>query len=310
MVSKRVEGTIVRFTGQEVWVDVDGDVIPTVLRGRFRQKGRGMRVVAGDRVEVDLPGAEGAPGTIEGLRPRKSWLSKVSGARDAAERVIVANIDRLFFVVSAGEPGPNLGFVDRVLVSAEHGHNEVVICLNKIDLPGIEAEVDDFARKYEAVGYPVVRVSARSGDGVDAVAAMLEGGIYAFVGQSGVGKTSLVNTIDPALNLRVRDVAEKTGRGRHTTTYSQLFPIRGGYMADTPGMQTFGFPGEDREALGECFPEFRDLIPTCRFQPCTHSHEPDCAVKDAFDDGRIFESRYRNYIAMLEELEERAKDKY
>jgi ribosome biogenesis GTPase len=310
MVSKRVEGTIVRFTGHEVWVDVGGDVIPTVLRGRFRQKGRGMRVVAGDRVEVDLPVAEGAPGTIEGLLPRKSWLSKVSGARDAEERVIVANIDRIFFVVSAAEPEPGLGFVDRVLVSAEYGRNDVVICLNKIDLPGVGDVVHDFVEMYETIGYTIVQVSAATGDGVNAVSEMFEGGVYAFVGQSGVGKSSLLNRIDPALNLPVRDVAEKTGRGRHTTTYSQLFPIRGGYMADTPGMQTFGFPGLEQEALAACFPEFRELIPNCRFQPCTHSHEPDCAVKAALDDGRIFESRHRNYLGMLEELENRSKGRY
>lgn len=310
MVSKRVQGRIVRFTGHEVWVDVDGDVIATVLRGRFRQKGRGMRVVAGDHVEVDLPEVEGAPGTIEGLLPRRSWLSKVSGARGADERVIVANIDTLFFVVAASEPKPSWGFTDRVLVSAEHGRNEVVLCLNKVDLIKDEAEVEELVGVYGGVGYTIVRTSAKTGEGIDEIAARLVGGVYAFVGQSGVGKSSLLNRIDPALDLRVRRVTEKTGRGRHTTTYSQLFPVRGGYMADTPGLQTFGFPGTDETELARCFPEFRALTPDCRFQGCTHSHEPGCAVKAGLDDGRIFESRYRSYLSMLEELKGRAKNRY
>jgi ribosome biogenesis GTPase len=291
-------------------VDVDGDVIPTVLRGRFRQKGRGIKVVAGDYVEVDLPEVAGAPGTVEGLLPRRSWLSKVSGARDASERVIVANIDTLFFVVAVSEPKPSRGFIDRVLVSAEHGRNNVVMCLNKVDLIDNEAEVEAWFGVYSKIGYSIVRSSATTGVGVEDIAAQLTGGVYAFVGQSGVGKSSLLNRIDPALDLKVGRVAHKTGRGRHTTTYSQLFPVRGGYLADTPGMQTFGFPGTDKTELADCFPEFRALTPDCRFQPCTHSHEPECAVKAALDDGRVFESRYRSYLSMLEELEGRAKDRY
>jgi ribosome biogenesis GTPase len=310
MVSKRVQGQIIRFTGHEVWVDVDGEVIPTLLRGRFRQKGKGMPTVAGDRVKVDLPEVVGAPGTIEEVLPRKSWLSKVSGARDAQERVIVANIDRLFFVVAVSEPKLNPGFIDRVLVSAEQGHNDVLICFNKADLIRGDNEAERFIEIYASIGYPVLRVSAKTGEGIEGIAALLEGGVYAFVGQSGVGKSSILNQIDPALDLRVRTVAEKSGRGRHTTTYSQLYPIKGGYMADTPGMQTFGFPGTDKQELSSCFREFREYEPDCRFQPCTHSHEPDCAVKAAYEDDKIVETRYQSYLSMLVELEERAKGRY
>jgi ribosome biogenesis GTPase len=310
MTAKRIEGRIVRFTGSEVWVDVGGQVIPALLRGRFRQKGRGIQVVAGDIVEVDLPQGPGTSATVEGLRDRETWLSKVSGTRDAKDKVIVANIDTLFFVISADEPAPNRGFIDRVLVSAEQGHNEVVLCLNKIDLAGANEICGELEEVYGSIGYESERVSARTGTGLERIQKRLSGGLYAFVGQSGVGKTSLLNAIDPDLNLKVGEIAGKTGRGRHTTTYSQLFPIKGGYMADTPGMQTFGYPGSDRAELANCFREFREYVPDCRFQPCTHSHEPDCAVKAAVDDERIAGSRYENYLSMLDELEARLKGRH
>jgi len=297
-------------TGHEIWVDVDGRLIPCLLRGRFRQKSRSIQVVAGDCVEIAFPEATGAQGTIEDLVPRKSWLSRWAGGRDATERVIVANIDRLFVIVSLKSPKLNPGFLDRVLVSAERGHNDTCICLNKIDMLKKDTDVIDFVDIYTSIGYPLIQTSAETGKGVDEIEGQLKGGTYAFVGQSGVGKSSLLNRIDKELNLRVSHVAKKTGRGRHTTSYSQLFPIKGGYVADTPGMQTFGFSGTDKMDLAWCFPEFRTRLESCRFQPCTHSHEPGCAVKEAHEEGAIHPSRYKSYLSMLAEVEQRSKDRY
>jgi ribosome biogenesis GTPase len=242
--------------------------------------------------------------------PRTTWLSRYPGGRDAAERVIVANIDTLVVITSLRSPKLNFGFLDRMLVSAEQGHNEICICVNKVDLIKRNDEIKKFVDLYGSVGYPVIRASAKTGEGIDQIESLLEGGVYAFVGQSGVGKTSLLNRIDHTLNLKVRQVANKTGRGRHTTAYSQLFPMRGGYVADTPGMQTFGFPGKDKDSLALCFPEFRKYVDGCRFQPCTHSHEPDCAIKAALEAGAIFESRHRSYLHMLAEVEKREKERY
>ena len=298
-----------RVTGHEVWVDVGGRTVPCLLRGRFRKKGPNFQVVAGDRVEVTLPGSAGGPGNIETVHERTSWLSRYVGGRVSAERVIVANIDKLVVVVSVRDPRLRFGFIDRVLVSAERGHTESCLCLNKIDAIDGD-EVTDFMAIYSAIGYPIIRTSAKTGEGVDELAALFKGGVYAFVGQSGVGKSSLLNEIDPNLQLKVADVARKTGGGRHTTTYSQLFPIRGGYMADTPGMQTFGFPGTAKEELTDCFAEYRAYAPQCRFQPCTHSHEPECAVKAALEASKIHESRYRSYLEMLAEVEQPSKSKY
>jgi len=249
----------------------------------------------------------GGPAAIEAVLPRKSWLSRYVSGRREPERVIVANIDRLAVVTSLRAPRLHYRFLDRVLVSAERGLTKVTICLNKIDKMKSSREVEEFVQLYEAIGYPVLPTSARTGEGLDQVEALLQGGVYAFVGQSGVGKSTILNRIDPNLDLKVRDVAHKTGRGRHTTSYSQLYPIRGGYVADTPGMQTFGFPGTDKGELPACFPEFEEFEGDCRFQHCTHSHEPGCAVKEALEKGRIARSRYESYEAMLAEIDARAK---
>ena len=310
MGAHRVEGLIIRVTGHEVWVDIGEATIPCLLRGRFRKKKQGFQVVAGDRVEVSVPDVPGTPGSIEGLVPRKSWLSRYT-PRDRAERVIVANIGILFLIVAVRLPALRYGFVDRVLVSAERGHNDVHLVVNKIDLLGEDEEnLDEFTSVYDSLGYPIMRTSAETGEGLDELKSLLSGGIYAFVGLSGVGKSTLLNYIDDSLNLKVSEVAGKTGRGRHTTTFSQLYPIAGGYVADTPGMQTFGFSGTDKNELSQSFREFRELGRECRFQPCTHSHEPDCAVKEAHERGVIAPSRYRSYLTLLEEVEARGKERY
>jgi ribosome biogenesis GTPase len=224
--------------------------------------------------------------------------------------VIVANIDTLFLVESVRSPDADFRFVDRVLVAAGHGKVDVRICLNKTDLIEREDEITRFLSIYEPLGYPVIRTSAETGEGIADVASCLRGGIYAFVGRSGVGKSSLLNRIVPGLDLRVGGVMEKTGRGRHTTTYSQLFAIERGFVADTPGMQTFGFPGSDKRDLAACFAEIRPLDGQCRFSPCTHSHEPDCAVKEAVEEGTIAPTRYESYLDLLSEIELRDKNRY
>jgi len=309
---RQYEGLVVRVTGKEVWVETGGKVVPCLLRGRFRggRGGGSFQIVAGDRVELSLHEKQGGAPAIEKVLPRRSWLGRWAGARGAEERVIVANVDTLFLVESLREPEVNRTFVDRVLVSAETGGVAVRICLNKVDLASPDDAASEFAAVYDGLGYTVTRTSAITGEGIADVASLLHGGIYAFVGRSGVGKTSILNRIAPDLNLRVREVAEKTGRGKHTTTSSQLYPMAGGYVADTPGMQTFGFPGSDKKGLARCFPELRSLEGECRFNPCTHSHEPGCAVKEAVEEGRIARSRHESYAGMLAEIELRVKSRY
>jgi ribosome biogenesis GTPase len=308
MVEHRTDGLVVRVTGKEIWVNTGAKTIPCLLRGRFRKSGKGFQIVAGDRVEISL-GGEGATGVVESVQPRRSWLSRYTGGRDQAERVVVANIDVLFLVESLRMPDVSYRFVDRVLVASENGCVNVRICLNKMDLAGGD-EADAFAAVYEPLGYPVLRTSAKTGQGVADIVPALEGGIYAFVGRSGVGKSSLVNRLAPGLDLEVGEVGRKTQRGRHTTTYSQLFAIDKGHVADTPGMQTFGFPGDDEHGLARCFPEFASLEASCHFQPCTHSHEPDCAVKAAVEEGLVATTRHESYLDMLREIGVRKEGRY
>ena len=297
-------GLVVRVTGGEVWVRVGTETVPCSLRGRFRVK-ESLPVVAGDQVTVLREPAGGA--SLEEVLPRTSWLSRYV-ERGATERVVVANIERLFVVVATAEPPLRFGFLDRVLASAEWGHIRPCIVINKMDLAE-PRQLDEIREAYAPSLYELIATCAITGRGIAELTERIGTGVYAFVGESGVGKSSLVNRLDPELDLVVDDVAEKTGRGRHTTTNSQLFPFRNGFLADTPGMQTFSFPGTDEYDLYRCFPDIRHIEGPCRFDPCTHSHEPGCMVKAAVEDERIPQSRYQSYLDILAGIRERAKKK-
>jgi len=305
MQDRKENGLVVRVTGGEVWVRAGGLTVVCSLRGRLRHRAGSLQVVAGDRVTI-LPDATGGA-ALEEVLPRSSWLSRYI-ERETAERVVAANIDRLFAVVSFAEPALHPSFLDRVLAAAEWGHVPPCIVLNKLDLAK-KGEVEAFRALYEPAGYDLVETCAVTGRGLDALGERIATGVYAFVGESGVGKTSLVNRLDPSLDLRVQAIGERTGRGRHTTSNAQLFPFRGGFLADTPGMQTFGFPGADPAAVAACFPEFSRVETSCRFHPCTHSHEPGCGVKLAVEAGELPSSRHRSYLAILADVSERARKK-
>jgi len=297
-------GLVVRVTGGEIWVRVGQETLACSQRGRARFKKSAVAVVAGDQVSVLRDATGGA--SLEAALPRTSWLARYV-EREAAERVVVANIDRLFVVTAAADPPPRSGFLDRVLASAEWGHIASTIVLNKMDLaePG---QADELRAVYAGSGYEVVEACAIKNHGLDAVSARIHRDrVYAFVGESGVGKSSLLNRLDPDLDLVTDEVGERTGRGRHTTTNSQLFPFRGGFLADTPGMQMFSFPGKDEVALAACFREIHSVEGECKYNPCSHSHEPGCAVKIAVEAGSIPATRYESYLEIMVGIRERAK---
>jgi ribosome biogenesis GTPase len=302
----RIEnGLVIRVTGGDVWVRIGTTLVVCSLRGRFRVKEKTLQVVAGDRVAVRREAA--GTGALEKVLPRDSWLSR-HAERGRGSRLIVANVERLFVVASLGEPPPHPEFVNRLLAAAEWGRAPAVVVLNKVDLGG-PGDAAAFATVYRGAGYEVVETCAASGRGVDALAARIGQGVYAFVGESGVGKSSLLNRLDPGLDLDVREVGERTGRGRHTTAYSQLFPLRDGFLADTPGMQTFRFPGDDPLEVAACFPEIARVDAPCRFDTCTHTHEPGCAVKAALEAGAVDPSRYASYAEIVRDLKARAANR-
>lgn len=266
-------------------------------------------VAAGDRVwfRPADPKAAGAAtlddelpeGMIERIEPRRSVLSRTVRNR---QHVIVANVDQLVIVASAAEPRIKPGLIDRYLVSAEKGRLRPIICINKVDLVD-RADLMPLVGVFSRMGYPVSLVSATTGFGIDRLRRELQGHASVVVGQSGVGKSSLLNAIEPGLGLRVREVSEETQKGKHTTTAAQLLPLTGakGYLVDTPGVRQFQLWDVIPAEVGGYFRDIRPLINQCRFPNCTHRHEADCAVKDAVADGWLDARRYESYCQLFED---------
>jgi ribosome biogenesis GTPase len=273
------------------------------LRGRLKLEQRtGDRIVAGDVVRVD-PG-DGGSLTIEAVEPRTSELARRAPGRSRRAKVIVANIDRVMMVFAAREPEPNRRLLDRFLVLAEVNRLDSLIVLNKVDQVDADA-ASAFLAPYENVGYETLRTSATAGTGIDGLREHLCGARSVVTGPSGVGKSSLLNVVQPGLSLRIGEVSAAVNKGQHTTVSARLIPLQcGGYVADTPGLRELGLWRIDPDELPDCFPEFADLIGTCRFaRSCSHTHEPGCAVRSAVEAGAVDAGRYASYVTLREEAE-------
>lgn len=241
-------------------------------------------------------------GVIEEVLPRETQLSRLrpGPGQFPFEHVIVANPDQAIFIFAVREPMPHLRMLDRLLVIAENSDLPVIICANKVDLLDDEAEARDLFGLYEDIGYPVLYTSARSGQGIGVLRERLRGQLSVLSGPSGVGKSSLLNAIQPDLGLAVQEISEITGKGRHTTVGVRLWPLaEGGYVADTPGLREAGFFDIEPEELAWHFVELRPYLSDCHFSSCTHTHEPECAVKEAVRAGAIREVRYESYCRLL-----------
>ena len=294
-------GTVLRAVGGIYDVETaDGTVVETRLRGRLKLEQRtGDRVVAGDRVEIARQ--EDGAHTIEAVASRTTELARRS-PRTGQAKVLIANVDQLAVVFAAAQPEPRRRMIDRFLVLAEANRVPALIVINKIDLVDPEAAHATFA-PYEAVGYDVVFTSVTAPATVEALRQRLCGRESVLAGPSGVGKSSLLNAIDPGLGLRIGAVSKAVGKGQHTTVSAQLIPLAcGGYVADTPGLRELGLWGIHKDELRDLFPEFRNLSDECRFgSGCTHTHEPDCRVQEAVASGAIDRERYESYLAMRED---------
>ncbi len=285
----------------------DGEVTATV-RGRLKKDRQESDLVAlGDFVRYEPAPTAGGLATVVEVLPRVSVLARrAPGPRGIwARDVIVANIDQLVAVFATREPAPHFGMLDRLLALAEMDELQAVIVLNKLDL-GVEPSDAATVATYEAMGYPVLQTSAHSGAGVDSLRDVLANRVSAVVGPSGVGKSALLNAVEPGLGLRVGAVSGAVHKGRHTTRVGQLHRLsNGGLVADTPGLREIGLWDVDPGELEWAFVDFRPYLRQCRFANCSHTEEPECAVRAAVERGEIARRRYQSYRRMLEDGPER-----
>jgi ribosome biogenesis GTPase len=294
-------GIVVKSTGS--WFRVrpsNGDEIECKLKGKFRIKGIKTTnpVAVGDHVVFDKQADENI-GLIREIRPRHNHIIRKSTNLSKVSHIIAANIDMAILVVTLKNPLTSVGFIDRFLVTAEAYHINAAIVFNKVDIYGPKEfeRLEELISIYEAAEYPCLTVSASTGENIGQVIEMIKDKVILFSGISGVGKSALVNAIQPGLKIKTGDISDYHKKGKHTTTYPEMHHLSfGGFIIDTPGIREFGLVDFRKEEIAERFPEMRRYMHDCQFNNCTHVHEPKCAVKDAVDKGEIPLSRYNSYI--------------
>ena len=302
----RFTATVVRATGS--WYDVlhDGAMLRCRIRGKLRLKGvRSTNpVVVGDEAVCE---ADGGDCVIVDIVPRRNYVIRRASNLSKESHIIAANVDQALLMVTLRSPETPKEFADRFLVTCEAYKVPAAILLSKIDLQDAEA-VAEFRAVYEGAGYRVLEVSAKEGRGVEEVRELLAGRTTLVSGNSGVGKSTLIQTIDPSLDIRTGEISDSHHKGRHTTPFSTMYPLaEGGAVIDTPGIKGFGLLDIDDAELWHYFPEMMRVAPGCRFYNCTHTHEPGCAVVEAVKAGEIAWSRYESYLKILDDDEKYRK---
>jgi ribosome biogenesis GTPase len=292
---RKMPGLIVRAQSGFFHVETDEGIVVAELRGRLTKERMETDAAAlGDRVWVQVH-ADGTA-TIEAVRERQRVLSRRSPGKTEVEQVIVANPDQLIFVFACADPDPNFRMLDRLLVVAEREGIPAIVCANKIDLVTRRSARAEFG-EYKHLGYRVIYTSALYGKGIRGLRKILRGRLSVFAGPSGAGKTSLLNAVQPGLDLETKEISETTRKGQHSTVVPKLIPLRrGGYIADTPGLKAFALWDIEPEEVDAYFPEMRHLVAECDFSDCTHEHEPGCAVIAAVEAGKISPERYDSYL--------------
>lgn len=281
---------------------------PAVLRGKVRlEKSCATNPIAvGDEVRCQIADevSESAPAIITEVLPRRNYLIRKSTNLSRQSHVIASNLDQAVIAVSLYFPEIKLPFLDRILVTCEVYGIPVLIALNKVDMyrDAAEEQMQSFLDIYTGAGYKVIPTSARTGEGIEELRYLCRDKVSLFSGESGVGKSSLIKSLDPSLDPKIGKISASHLQGKHTTSLYEMYPIHGGgFLIDTPGIRGFGLVDLEREEISKYFPEMLRYADDCRFVPCTHTHEPGCAVKDAVDRGEISPERYNSYLGMLEE---------
>lgn len=307
-----MDGLVIKNTGS--WYVVrtdDGREVNCKIKGNFRLKGiRTTNPVAvGDRVTI-TDGGDGAS-FITAIAPRSNYIIRRASNLSKEASIIAANIDMAYLVVTLSHPTTSTTFIDRFLATAEAYRVPATIVINKVDLltsPEDRELLNAVTYLYSSIGYKVMHVSALNGTGIDSLRESISGRVSLFSGNSGVGKSSLINALLPGLELRTAEISAMHDTGMHTTTFSEMFPLPdGGYIIDTPGVKGFGTIDFDREEVGHFFPEIFETARDCRYGNCTHTHEPGCAVLRAIEENRIARSRYASYLSIIDDS---APDKY
>ncbi len=300
-----MKGTVIKSTGSyyDVRLEEDGQVVMDCrIKGKMRIDDIKSTnpVAVGDYVNISIEGGEGL---ITEVLPRKNYVVRRSSNLSKQTHILAANVDQALLVVTINFPVTTPVFIDRFLASAEAFGVPVVLVFNKVDRydAQLKEELDAFEQIYKDMGYDVVEISAKQEEGLEKIKERLKGKVSVIAGHSGVGKSTLINKIEPGLNLRTDEISETNNSGKHTTTHAEMHPFSfGGYIIDTPGIRGFGITGIEKNEIAHYFRDIFKISDECQYNNCTHKHEPGCAVKLAVEEGRLAYSRYQSYVNIVD----------